>query len=66
MKVDTRTATDVGQTRNTQRSRVTSDPTKGNQTTAVLGPWVDVPGAQSPFTFTPAAAQPVLFGRIKL
>ena len=36
-KVYARTATDVGQDRNTQLSRVTSDPTKGNQTEAVLG-----------------------------
>jgi hypothetical protein len=30
---------------------------------AVTGPWQDVPGAASPYTFNPTAA--ALFGRIK-
>ncbi|RME92809.1 MAG: hypothetical protein D6766_09405 [Verrucomicrobia bacterium] len=29
------------------------------------GPWTEVPGATSPFTFTPDPAQPVLFGRLR-
>ena len=33
---------------------------------AVTGPWAPITGATSPYTFTPTAAQKVLFGRIRL
>jgi hypothetical protein len=33
--------------------------------TAVTGPWEDVVGATSPYTFSPAITGPALFGRIK-
>jgi len=32
---------------------------------SLSGPWAPVPGAASPYTFTPAAGQDSLFGRIR-
>lgn len=32
---------------------------------SVTGPWIPVTGATSPYKFTPAAGQPILFGRIR-
>lgn len=55
-------------TRNAQTGAITLTWEGGGKleaATSLLGPWQEVIGASSPYTFTPNPAQPVLFGRIR-